>query len=53
MTINDSGVNVDKTPAMANSSSSPNGSSGSPVTPPTANTTPTTAGAAEETGMRQ
>ena len=52
MTINDSGVNVDKTPTMANSSSSPNGSSGSPVTPPTANITPTTAGAAEETGMR-
>jgi hypothetical protein len=51
MTMNDSGVNIDKTPTMPNATTSPNGSSGSPVTPPitASTTTTTTAGSTEET----
>ncbi|SPO03077.1 related to DNA-binding protein [Cephalotrichum gorgonifer] len=49
MTINDSSVKVEKTPTMPNSTTSPNGASGSPVTPPTITIPTTTAGAAKET----
>ncbi|PKS13338.1 hypothetical protein jhhlp_000109 [Lomentospora prolificans] len=50
MTMNDSGVNIDKTPTMPNSNTSPNGASGSPITPPMPTpTTTNTTGTAEET----